>query len=75
MKDIQNKLHSLDKRERADVEQLFRGDLYELGKEKGIDRSEAEAGIQWLRDNADKHSLEDDDINRVESHFNHHLKD
>lgn len=75
MEDVQKKLHDLDDRERADVEKLFRGDLYELGKEKGIDANEAKAGIDWLRENPEKHSLEDDDIDKVERHFGRHLKD
>ncbi len=66
----------LDKKEWADVEQLFHGDLHEEGVlHKGIDSSEAQRGIGWLRDNMKKHHLEHDDIDLLESHFEKHLKD
>lgn len=75
LKDIQRKLHKLDRKERAEVELLFQGDLEELGDEAGISREEFEGNISWLRENMDKHHLEDKDIEMVERYFEEHLVD
>ena len=76
MKKIKSRLYSkLDKKELAEVEKLFRADLLETGIHAGIDQSEFDNSIKWLKENKNKHVLEDDDIALVEEYFTEHLKD
>lgn len=77
-KDITNRLSDLDTTERNQVEILFRPALFdsERGRhEPGISPDEAKLGITWLRDNKDKHSIEDDEIDRLEKYLDEHLID
>ncbi len=76
MKEIMHRLYGrLDDKERLEVEKLFRADLNEPGDEAGISMPEFEAGMQWLRDNGDKHLLEESDIEVVRRYFEQHLVD
>ncbi len=76
MKEIMNNLYSkLDKRERDEVEKLFRADLMESGNESGISREEFDNTIKWLEENKRKHVLEDSDIENIKKYFEEHLKD
>jgi hypothetical protein len=66
----------LDRKERADVEQLFHLALNENSRlEKGITREEYERGISWFRENMEKHHLEESDIAYVEEQFEKYLDD
>ncbi len=75
MDSIQRRLHSLSSIRRREIEQLFRGDLYELGEEEGITREEFEAALVWLNENSDKHTLRESDIALMTRYFNEALKD
>ena len=75
MDEIMNRLHDLDERERHDVEMLFRGDLEEEGMQSGISREEFDRAVTWLRENMSKHSLEENDIEKLERYFKEHLVD
>lgn len=71
-------LGSLRPEERADIEKIFHTALYGydgIEKRSGISRDEFERGIKWLQDNPHKHSLEADDIKRVQSQFEKELRD
>ncbi|MEM9336341.1 MAG: hypothetical protein AAGA35_00595 [Patescibacteria group bacterium] len=72
MREIRSKLYP---EELNDVEMLFRADLFEEGKEEGVSQAEFERGLAWLKENKEKHSLEDSDIEAVEHFFREHLND
>jgi len=75
-KDTMSRLYGkLDAAERVEVEKLFRGDLYEAGRESGITESEFTAAVHWLNENKSKHVLEDNDIALIISYFEEHLQD
>lgn len=75
-KELRSKLYNkLDMYELADLEQTFFGALHEKGREAGIDQTEFDEGISWLRDNMKKHSLEESDIDLVEEYAREFLKD
>ncbi len=66
----------LDRRERADIEQLFLLSMdEESAREQGISRAEFERAITWLRENPKKHHLEESDIEYVAEQFEKHLDD
>ncbi len=51
-----------------DIDQLFQADLNESSdRERGIDRSELEKGIAWLRKNIGHHRLSEHKIEILES--------
>lgn len=51
----------------SDVDQLFQADLNESSdRERGIDRSELEKGIGWLRKNIGHHRLSQNKIDILE---------
>jgi len=65
---LMSKLYGkLEENERHEVQKLFRGDLDEKGVDAGISQSEFDAGINWLRENMQKHVLEESDIEYLES--------
>lgn len=73
---IMNNLYGkLEKKERDEVEKLFRADLYESGLEAGISQVEFDLAMQWLEENKEKHILEEDDIEQIKKYFSEHLKD
>jgi hypothetical protein len=66
----------LDRKERADIEQLFALSMEEEHvREEGISRAEYERAMTWLRENPKKHHLEDSDIKHVAQYFEKHLRD
>ncbi len=65
----------LDERERNELEKFFRADLYEPGNEYGISEAEFNSGMEWLRNNMQKHEFEADDFVVIEKAFAEHLKD
>ena len=65
----------LEKNEREEVEKLFRADLHEPGIEAGISQVEFDSALDWLRNNQNKHRLEEDDIALLETYFSEHLQD
>ena len=65
----------LEKDEREEVEKLFRADLNESGVEAGISQVEFDTALEWLRNNQDKHRLEENDIALLETYFSEHLQD
>jgi hypothetical protein len=76
MDEIRKSLHQLDERERRDLAMIFNSSLNDKSERiKGISREEYDLGIGWLKDNKSKHSLEDNDIEKVEKYFEEHLKD
>lgn len=65
----------LDERERNELEKFWRADLFEPGDEYGISQAEFSAGLEWLRNNMQKHEFEANDLDVIEKAFNEHLKD
>jgi truncated hemoglobin YjbI len=65
----------LDEDERVEVEKLFRADLHETDRERGITQAEFDGAMRWLEDNAKKHVLEEDDIELIKEYFKEHLAD
>lgn len=66
----------LDRRERADIEQIFALSMEEEhSSEAGISRAEFQRAISWLRENPKKHHLEESDIEYVIACFERHLDD
>ena len=45
------------KKEIDKIEQIFRGDIEESGAHIGIDRSELEKGVNWMRRNPASHGI------------------
>lgn len=77
MDEIRRKVSTkFDKHEEHDLDMIFSSALKEKGRlTEGISREEFELSRDWLKENPDKHSLEDDDIVLVERYFEQHLKD
>ena len=67
--------HELDQREWTQVEMLFHGALHEHGLQKGIDKAEFKAGLTWLKENKNRHSLSDSELTALEEAFAEHLRD
>ena len=66
----------LDRRERADIEQIFALSMEEEHRtEAGISRAEFERAITWLRENPKKHHLEASDIEYGVECFEKNLDD
>lgn len=64
------------KREIGQIEMIFRADLYENSEyEKGIDQSELDQALLWMRSNMDKHDIPDYKIDVLEEILSEHLKD
>ena len=64
------------KRQRSKVDEIFKPDYYEKATDshpKGLERSEIDARIKWMRENKSKHGLTDTEINEVESSFKKRL--
>lgn len=62
--------HGMNERQRDKVESIFSGDMYEKATEThptGIEKDEMEMRIKWMRENKDKHSLSDKQIDEVEA--------
>jgi hypothetical protein len=57
---------NFSKRDRKNLDIIFRGDLNEEGRQKGIDEKELKKGITWMRDNMSKHSLTKKEIDDFE---------
>lgn len=63
-----------DKKKTDEVETFFRGDLHEHEPGHiGIDKKEIENGITWLRENKEKHSFSDAQIDTIEEALNKKL--
>jgi hypothetical protein len=74
--DIKQALYGkLDERERAEIEMIFRADLFESGTDAGMTAAEFQAGMEWLRTNTSKHTLEDSDLVLLKEQAAKHLKD
>ena len=58
--------HNFSKFERDKVEEIFRGDMEEIGDNAGIDANELTRGLAWMRANKSKHGLSDDKIELLE---------
>lgn len=44
-------------RELRELEKIFRGDLFERGSNRGIDRKEMEEALKWMRKNVSNHRI------------------
>ena len=51
----------------------FHGSMNESGQFKGIDKSEAEETIAWMRDNKSQHGLSDHHIDTLHEELNRHF--
>lgn len=57
--------HEIDK-----VRMIFQGDLKEVSeREKGIDKSELERAVSWMRANMSKHGISENRIKMIEEEF------
>ena len=51
----------------TNMKKIFRGDLDEgTALTRGIDKSELERGVQWMRENMSKHTLSKNQIDKME---------
>ena len=61
----------MSRRHRDRVEEIFSGDLYDEKETeshpKGLEASEIDSRIKWMRENKSKHGLSDHEINEVEA--------
>ena len=69
---VKNKLinKGFTERERAKVDDIFGSEFYMPGTDlhpRGIEKTELEAKIKWMRENKSKHRLSDNRINEIET--------
>ena len=58
------------KKQRDRAEAIFKPDLYETATpshKKGLEETEIDARVKWLRENKSKHTFSDDQINEMEA--------
>lgn len=49
------------------IESIFRGDMYEdKSSDKGIDKSELERAMSWMRENMNVHNISEQKIDKLE---------
>ncbi len=63
----------LSERERAKVDDIFGSDFYMPGTDnhpRGLEKSEIEAKVKWMRENKSKHGLSDHRIDQIEESLN-----
>lgn len=68
-----NEVASLDEHEEEQVWLIFSGDLDEEGRYRGIDETELEKRIAWMRENQDKHRLDNEEISALEAELREEL--
>jgi hypothetical protein len=69
-------LDGLSEKHRDRVEGIFSGDMHEKvtgSQPKGIDKNELEMRLKWMRQNKDKHGLNNHEIDRVEARLKKRL--
>ncbi len=69
----QLRTHGFSHVEINEIENVFRGDLYESGSSAGISKDELNKGISWLKDHPDNHHLSRDRISKLEEVLRHYL--
>ncbi len=62
------------KKEIDKIEQIFRGDIEESGAQIGIDRSELEKGINWMKRNPTSHGISKRKINILEQELKRKIR-
>lgn len=75
---FKNKLRNkgFTERERAKVDDIFASEFYMPGTDlhpRGIEKTELEAKIKWMRENKTKHGLSDNRINEIEASLTERL--
>lgn len=55
------------------VDMLFQGHMEEKGNYKGIDKTELESAISWLRGNTEKHKMKEEDMIAIEEELSKYL--
>lgn len=56
-----------------EVQNIFRGDLYESGSSAGISSSELKKGIRYLKRHRENHHLSSDEIKKLEKTLERYL--
>ena len=75
-KKVRNELYTkgFTHKELDQLEGIFGGDMNEgQHREKGIDASEIDRGVKWLRDNQHSHTFSEKQIDEIDAHMKKHL--
>ena len=56
-----------------EIENVFRGDLYESEAGAGISKEEMKKGISWLKEHPENHHLHHEQIAKLEEALRHYL--
>ena len=56
------RIDRLNNEERDEVWLIFAGDMDEDGQLRGIDKQELERRLAWMKNNTDKHKLDNEEI-------------